>query len=274
MAAKKATGTKKASAKTAKTSAAKSSSTKTTVRTAAAKSSRVASLRATLHEGPVPVAALLAEFVGTFALAAIILATSGNQLIILFGLTAIVFMVAAVSGAHVNPALTVAAWVTRRISGLKALGYVVAQLLGAMAAYLLLNTMLQGTVDQATAALSGQTAELFKVSPLTAGQEWYAFLAEVVGAAVFGFGVAAAWKAWDARNSVATALTVGGSLFVALLVAGKTAILNPAVAVALGAFDFSKAVWWPLGVWVLAAALGATAGMALYNVLRDDRDRA
>jgi glycerol uptake facilitator-like aquaporin len=266
MATKKATSAKK------KTSAAKSS-TKTTVRAASASTrSRTASLRAALHDGPVPVAALLAEFVGTFVLAGIILATSGNQLIILFGLTAIVFMVAAVSGAHLNPALTVAAWVTRRIGGLKALGYVVAQLLGAMAAYLLLNSMLQGTVDQATAALSGQSAELFKVQPLTAGKEWYAFWAEVVGAALFGFGVAAAWKAWDVRNSVTTAMTVGGSLFVALLLAGKTAILNPAVAVAVGAFDFSKAVVWPLSVWVLAAVIGATAGMALYNVLRADKE--
>jgi len=270
MAAKKATSAKKA---TTKPTAAKTSSTKTTVRTApAAAGSRVASLRASLHDGPVPVAALLAEFVGTFVLAGIILATSGNQLIILFGLTAIVFMVAAVSGAHLNPALTVAAWVTRRISALKAVGYIVAQLLGAMAAYLLLNSMLQGSIDQATAALQGQSAELFKVAPLSEGKEWYAFWAEVVGAALFGFGVAAAWKAWDVRNQVVTAMTVGGSLFVALLVAGKTAILNPAVAVAVGAFDFSKAVLWPLAVWVLAAVIGAVVGMALYNLLRSDKE--
>lgn len=255
--AKKATGAKKT------TSAAKPSSTKTTVRATTARS-RVSSIRASLNEGSVPVGSLIAEFVGTFALAGIILATSGNQLIVLFGLTAIVFMTAAISGAHINPAITVAAWATRRISALKAVGYIVAQLLGAMVAYLLLNTMLKGTVDSATAALAGQSAELFKVSPLLDGKEWYAFLAEVVGAALFGFGVAAAWKA---KDFVTTAMTVGGSLFVALLVAGKTAILNPAVAVAVGGFDFSKAVNWPLGVWVLGAVIGATAGMALYNLL-------
>jgi aquaporin Z len=258
--AKKATGTKKT------TSTAKPSSTKTTVRATAARS-RVASIRASLNEGSVPVGSLIAEFIGTFALAGIILATSGNQLIILFGLTAIVFTIAAISGAHINPAITIAAWATRRVSALKAVGYIVAQLLGAMAAYLLLNTMLKGTVDSATAALAGQSAELFKVSPLISGKEWYAFWAEVVGAALFGFGYAAAWRA---KDSVATALTIGGSLFVALLVAGKTAILNPAVAVAVGAFDFSKAVAWPLGVWVLGAAIGATAGMALYGLLRKE----
>ena len=265
--AKKATGVKKT---TKTTSAAKSSTvnTKTTVvRSTAATNSRVAAIRASLSEGPVPVGALIAEFIGTFAFAGIILATSGNQLIVLFGLTAIVFMIAAVSGAHINPAITVAAWVTRRISGLKAVGFIVAQLLGAMAAYLLLNAMLKGTVDQATAALAGQSAELFKVAPLVDGKEWYAFWAEVVGAALFGFGVAAAWKA---RESVAVAMTVGGSLFVALLVGGKTAILNPAVAVAVGAFDFSKAVTWPLGVWVLGAVIGATLGMALYSLLNKE----
>lgn len=262
--AKQATSTKK-SVKT--TSAAKSSTvnTKTTVvRSASAARSRVASIRASLSEGPVPVGSLIAEFVGTFVFAGIILATSGNQLIVLFGLTAIVFMVAAISGAHINPAITVAAWITRRITGLRAFGYIVAQILGAMAAFLLLNTMLKGTVDSATAALAGQSAELFKVPALIDGKEWFAFWAEIIGAAIFGFGVAAAWKA---RESVAVAMTVGGSLFVALLVAGKTAILNPAVAVAVGGLDFSKAVAWPLGVWVLGAVIGATIGMALYSLL-------
>lgn len=265
--AKKATGTKKTTAKTA--SAAKSS-TKTTVRSASV-SSRTASWRAAMNRGPVPASALVAEFLGAFAFAGIILATSGNQLIILFGLTAITLMFAAVSGAHVNPALTIAAWVTRRINGWKALGYVVAQVLGAMAAYLLLNTMMKGTVDAATAALSGQAAELFRVAPLVGGKEWYAFWAEVVGAGLFGYGVAAAWAH---RTTVATAMTVGGSLFVALLVGGKTAILNPAMAVAVGAFDFSKAVAWPLGVWVLGAVIGATLGMALYSLVRGDAARA
>lgn len=265
--AKKATSTKKP-AKAAST--AKSSSTvntKTTVvRSTTASTSRIASFRAALNDGPVPVGTLLAEFVGTFALAGIIIATSGNQLIVLFGLTAIVFMTAAVSGAHLNPAITLAAWATRRITALRALGYIVAQVLGAMVAYLFLNAMLRGTVDAATAQLSGQAAELFKVAALTEGKEWFAFWAELLGAALFGFGVAAAWKA---RESVATAMTVGGSLFVALLIAGKTAILNPAVAVAVGAFDFSKpAVWGALGVWVLGAALGATLGMALYSLLK------
>ena len=268
--AKKAAGTKKTATKTA--SAAKSS-TKTTVRSASVTkpSNRVASWRAAMNRGPVPASALVAEFLGAFAFAGIILATSGNQLIVLFGLTAIVLTFAAISGAHVNPALTIAAWVTRRIGGWKALGYVVAQVLGAMAAYLLLNTMLKGTVDQATAALSGQAAELFRVSPLMSGKEWYAFWAEVVAAGLFGFGVAAAWAH---RTAVATAMTVGGSLFVALLVGGKTAILNPAMAVAVGAFDFSKAVAWPLGVWVLGAVIGATLGMALYSLVRDDAVRA
>lgn len=95
---------------------------------------------------------LLAEFVGTFTLIFIgvgsILAAGvspqGTGLVtvaIAHGL-AIATMVTAlghVSGAHFNPAVTIAAWVTQKIKSSDAFGYIVAQLAGGAAGAALLR---------------------------------------------------------------------------------------------------------------------------------------
>jgi glycerol uptake facilitator-like aquaporin len=269
--AKKATTSTKRTTKS-KTAAvpAKKTSTTTVTRTSAA-TSRQSALWATLTR-KVPtrrtsVGAVIAEFIGTFLFAGVVLAASGQPIIILFGLAAIFLAVAHLSGAHLNPAISFAAWVNRYISATRMAAYVVAQVLGAMLAYVVLNWFLKGTVDE-SAAMLGQATELFKVAALTEGKEWYAFWAEMLGAAVLGFGYASVLG--GARRGYAAAYTVAGSLFVAMVLAGKTAILNPAVAVAVGGIDFTKAVLWPFAVWAIAAALGAALGFYLYRFVRHD----
>lgn len=96
---------------------------------------------------------LIAESVGTFTLTfagvgAIVLA-AGNaniglvEIALAQGLAVAVMFsaLAAVSGGHFNPAVTAAMWVTRRMDSLGALGYVVAQLVGAVAAALALTLL-------------------------------------------------------------------------------------------------------------------------------------
>jgi aquaporin Z len=87
--------------------------------------------------------ALVAEFVGAFALCfvgiGVITATGGNELLaIAFGHgLAIGLMAAAVghiSGGHFNPAVTFGMLITGRIGVGAAIGYIVAQLLGGLAA--------------------------------------------------------------------------------------------------------------------------------------------
>lgn len=249
--------------------------TKTTVTrstaAAASTSSRPAWLASLTRRVPAtrtPLGAVVAEFVGTFLLAGVILAASGQPIIILFALAAIVLTVGHLSGAHVNPAVTVAAWANRQIGAVRMGAYVVAQVLGAMLAYVVMNWFLKGTVDESTAAMTGQATELFKVAALTEGKEWYAFWAEMLGATVLGFGYASVLS--GIRRGYAAAYTIAGSLFLGLILGGKTAILNPAVAVAVGGIDFTKAVLWPLAVWALAAIIGATLGMMLHRFLQRD----
>ena len=205
---------------------------------------------------------LVAEFVGTFMFAAIVVATQGQPIFILFGLTAIVLAIGGLSGAHVNPAITFAAWATKRVGTLKAVGYIIAQVLGALLAFVVLNALLNGQPAQIGPTGSSVSPELLKAADRVSGKEWYSFFAEMLGAAIFGVGVASALN--NTKERIASAFSVGGGLFLGLIVAGSTAILNPAVAVALRAIKWDT---WALATYIFATCVGMLIGFLLYNLL-------
>jgi len=71
-------------------------------------------------------------------------------------------------------------------------------------------------------------------------------------------------------------MTMGFGLLVALLLAGTaanyvggTAILNPALAASLDALKWDA---WPIGVYVVAPALGALVGFFVADILRKNSD--
>src|ERR1700674_3766264 len=120
-----------------------------------------------------PMKKYVAEFIGTLALiligcGAIVIGGFGPAfplgilpVALAFGLTvmAMAYGIGPVSGAHLNPAVTVGMWVAGRIETTDAVGYIVAQLLGGIAGAGLLVLILQGRLqgyDVAAAGL-GQT---------------------------------------------------------------------------------------------------------------------
>ena len=138
------------------------------------------------------VAALIAEFIGTFIFAGAVIASSGQPLYVLFALVGVVLAIGTISGGYANPALVIGAWVTRRMTGVRAIAYIVAQVLGAMLALALLSAFVHA-VPQATTAYSN-APELFKVAALPKGHEWFIFWSELVGMAIFGFAAASALR--------------------------------------------------------------------------------
>lgn len=77
---------------------------------------------------------LLAEFLGTFLLVLTILASGGNAWITGGALALIILLVGSMSGAHVNPAVSLAMFLRGALSNQELVAYVVVQLLGGASA--------------------------------------------------------------------------------------------------------------------------------------------
>lgn len=276
MATKKAASTKKKAPVKASTS----SSAKTTVKTvktvsasASASQSGLSSHIVTSLRSAKLWRALAAEFIGTFLLAGVIIAGQGQPIFVLFALVGIVLLIGAISGAHVNPAITIGAWVTRRIGWLRAVGYILVQLLGAAIAYLVFNAFIGGAGEVSQQQqLYGQTAPtLFAAIDISnvSGKEWYVFFAELLGTSILGFAFASATRTLDRLTG---AFTIGLGIFIALMitvtVAGyvsASAILNPAVALSLQAYDPSV---WAYAIYALAPVIGGVVGFIIHDLVR------
>jgi len=222
------------------------------------------------------IGALVAELIGTFLLAGAVIAGQGQPIIVLFAIAGIVLLVGTLSGAHLNPAVTIGAWATRKVTAQRALGYIVAQFLGAGLAFAVLSAFVHGAAPVAAQAQAyGQAAAaLFQANALPAGKEWYIFFAELMGATILGVAYANALR--ETIDRVASAFTVGLGIFVALLLAasaaayvGGSAVINPAVALSLGALKWEL---WPLAVYILAPVIGGVLGFILHDIMRVESD--
>lgn len=215
------------------------------------------------------IGAMIAEFIGTFLLTAAFLEMQSSPLLVAFSVVGIVLIVGGISGAHINPAITIGAWLTGKVRGARAIGYIIAQLLGAGAALLVLNAFL----DASSSASTYSTA-LFSAADIKSGKEWYLFFAELLGATILGLGFAAGLQ--HKKNKVAFAFTVGFAVLVALYVAmslstvlltasytGLT-FLNPAIALVAGGLSWNI---WPIAIFIIAPALGAIIGFALQTLI-------
>ncbi|MGD8374341.1 MAG: aquaporin [Candidatus Woesebacteria bacterium] len=204
--------------------------------------------------------AVIAELVGTFALTITFLNTSGNAIVAALAVLILVLMLSKLTGGYFNPAITIGLLASKQISWVKAVGYIVAQILGAMLAVIVAQQFMAGTTD-----LYGQEAEVYSV--IVTG-DWKPFFGELIGGAIFGLGVAGA--IFTKKEDFAGAFTIGGSYLIALIVAtsGSLAIINPALALASGALDTSNL--WGLWSYAVAPIIGASIGMLLYKLLQSD----
>ncbi|MBC7512767.1 aquaporin [Candidatus Saccharibacteria bacterium] len=271
---KTAASTKKSVAKPAPST--KKTSTKvTTLKASAPAAATSRSARFKFSRSPL-LGASVAEFIGTFMLAAVVLAASGQPLFVLFAVLGIVLVVGGVSGAHLNPALTIGALATRRITLVRAVSYIVAQVLGALLALVLMNAFVSAAPEVAEqAAQFGQAAPtLFSAPELAQGKEWTVLTAELLGSVILAFGLAAGLR--NRAGSVAHAFTYAGVLYIALLLAGTAAnyvgaaaVLNPAIAGSLQALTFEL---WPILVYVVTPIIGGVLGFALADVVRNENE--
>ncbi len=190
--------------------------------------------------------AYLAEFIGTFVLTLVVLATSVNGFALATPLAAAltlalcVYTLGPISGCHINPAITLGLWSIGKIKSWRVLNYIVAQILGAGAALLILQTL---KVVAPVMILSD--------TPLVG---W----AELIGAFFFGLGVAAVVSHKVPADF--SGAVVGGSLLlgIALATTVSLGVLNPAVALGLNLLSFA---------YILGPIIGSVLGMQTYRWL-------
>lgn len=289
MATRKASSTAKKTKKSPTASKSTTTATVTTVKAVDAKpaeattaSSTKGGLKNLTFSNSVALTALIAEFIGTFMLTAVFILMKGEPLYLGFTLIAIVLIIGTLSGAHINPLNTVGAWVTRKMTSLQAVGYLVAQILGATAALGLLTAFISGApqpeANEQAAMLGQQAAQqtLFTIADITSGKEWFVFFAELTGATVLAYAIATALR--EKRDRAAAALTAGFGLFVAALIAGVTAsyvganaVINPAIALTVGAIDWGKINFMTVSIYMIAPLIGGVIGFALSDALRVGR---
>ena len=141
------------------------------------------------------VRALTAEALGTFVLVglgSLSIAGAGLQglpplLIVPFGfglaLMAGVAMFGHISGAHFNPAVTLAAWIDQRLDWMSAVGYVAAQIIGGLAASLMV--LLLFSKDVVTATLNQPAVPSAQDTTGLAVSDINAFILELIFTTVF-----------------------------------------------------------------------------------------
>lgn len=159
----------------------------------------------------------LAELIGTFVLSMAVFfsLTSGVGLAtpLVAGLTLglFVYTVGGISGAHLNPAVTIAMASIKKLSLLDTFFYLVFQVAGGILAAMVAIRFL------------GDAPEL------TVMDNWQVGVAEAMGAAILAFGVAAVTLGKVEKN--ASGLVVGGSLALGAMLAGTVSIgvINPAL---------------------------------------------
>jgi aquaporin Z len=205
-----------------------------------------------------------AEVIGTFALvfagtgAIVIDRVSGGAIThvgvaLTFGLVvlAMIYAVGEVSGAHLNPAVTVGFFVARRLSGRHVAPYVISQLAGAFAASALMRGMF-GTVASLGATLpAGAPGQSFVLEAVLTGLLMFVILCVATGS-----------KEQGLMAGIAIGATVGLEAMFAGPICGAS--MNPARSVAPAVVALQLKHAW---IYVTAPFLGAVVAVACWRVV-------
>jgi aquaporin NIP len=208
----------------------------------------------------------LAEAIGTFALvfagtAAIVVdrATGGGVshvgVALTFGLVVFAMIAALgdVSGAHLNPAVTLGFYIARRTDRRTALGFVVAQCAGAVAASLAVRAIFPHAGAWGATTPAGPAAQSFALEVLLAAALMFVILNVSTGAS---------------EKGLTAGLAIGGTVALEALFAGPIsgASMNPARSLGPAVAAMSFANLW---LYLIAPPLGAAIAVLACRCVRD-----
>ena len=180
-----------------------------------------------------------------------------------FAIFAAVYSVGHISGCHINPAVTVALWATRKVDSQTAVGYILAQLVGAFIGAGLTLTILSGNHPEALG--------LGAVNVNANAGNVVGFLAEVIGTGILVFTVFGA--AVDGRAPAGFAgIVIGFIVYGIIILVGPItgAALNPARQIGpelLGGVIGAKTHLDQLWVYIAGPIVGGLGGAFLYQFI-------
>ena len=165
---------------------------------------------------------------------------------------AMIYAVGDVSGAHLNPAVTIGFWLSRRLPARCVCSYVAAQLAGAFAA------------SAALRAIFGNRAALGATIPL--GSVWTSFALEAVLTGLLMF-VILNVSTGPKETGVMAGIAIGGVIGLEAMFAGPIcgASMNPARSLAPAVVSGQAAAVW---IYLTAPVLGAAIAVPLWNLVR------
>ena len=218
----------------------------------------------------------IAEFIGTLVLVLFgtgIAVVSGGDLVataLAFGLAIVAeaYVIGDISGCHVNPAVSLAMLITKKISVKDFAYYVVAQVLGALAGTAILYAILKGTT-LGTAALGANGFETLSATNISLIG---ALLTEIVLTFVFVYTILGVTS--DKKYAPIAGLVIGLTLtFVHLLGINLTGTsVNPARSLAPALFlggEALKQVW----LFIVAPLIGAALSACVYHFLNEAKEK-
>lgn len=189
----------------------------------------------TIFKNPKFYGALIGEIIGVLLLTLVFFALAlmniVNVAVYAFVLIAIIVTVYAISGAQLNPIVTVGMMVTRRMSVIRGVMYIIAQIVGAWLGYVIFNAFVMAAGDATTYTIPA-------MAEIAEGKFWHVAFVELLGAIIIAFAFARALT--YKRSALTFAATVAGGLCMAVLIGyvvsaaflglSSNFIFNPAMA--------------------------------------------
>ncbi|MBO8179929.1 MAG: aquaporin family protein [Archaeoglobus sp.] len=177
-------------------------------------------------------------------------------------IAAVIYSLGRISGAHINPAVTIALWSIGKFPGREVVPYIVAQLIGAALGSLLFLAC----VGPAAATIGGLGA----TAPFPGISYGQAILAEAIGTFLLMLvimGVAVDERAPPGFAGLVIGLTVGGIIITIGNITGSS--LNPARTFGpyLGDSLVGINLWQYFPIYVIGPIVGAVAAAWMYNYL-------
>jgi aquaporin Z len=227
--------------------------------------------------------ALAAEFIGTFALvtgacgAALFSAPAGGGLVaVAFGIglpvLIMAFAIGHISGGHYNPAVTLGLVAGGRFNAGDAVGYIIAQVLGGIAAALIFSLIWSGQMSVGPSAAAKWNG-FMEISNTFGGPRGFSMvsviLIEVVMAALFLIVVMGSTSKRAPAGFAPIAIGLAVVLFHLVSIPVSNTSLNPARSTATAVLAGGKAMAYLWVFWV-APIVGAMIGGAISKWLQNE----